>query len=164
MLGAEAPPLGLIHSAVGGTMIEAWSANASLANCSVTPPGHCDAAQQCDDCGLRASRPLGTSPLLRCVDLSLKVPYPAGVITVSHFGFFLVVYSVTIVSRQQVATDPYKTCGGLFNAMVAPFTHVTLKVGLCHRQASISLLRVLKSGSNQAREHGMAARNTHMCE
>ena len=41
MLGAAAPPIGLIHSAVGGTMIEAWAPNGSLAGCRVAPPSRC---------------------------------------------------------------------------------------------------------------------------
>ena len=33
-LGADAPPVGLIHTAWGGSRIEAWVDNATLATCS----------------------------------------------------------------------------------------------------------------------------------
>lgn len=32
-LGADAPPIGLIHTAWGGSMIEQWLDNASIATC-----------------------------------------------------------------------------------------------------------------------------------
>ena len=38
-LGADAPPIGLIASAVGGTKIEAWSPNATTAECQNTSVG-----------------------------------------------------------------------------------------------------------------------------
>ena len=34
-LGADAPPIGLVHAAIGGTMVEAWTMNHTLDDCKM---------------------------------------------------------------------------------------------------------------------------------
>lgn len=113
-LGPEAPPIGLIQSAVGGSTIEAWMSNATLGRCR---GGECVGGGECAN---------GKPPTDQHVPAMLYYGYVTPFVNMSIFAFLW--YQVTSIRQPWPARLHWPLCSSLLGMLQRCMAAVAVSV------------------------------------